>query len=358
MSARQTIRRAAVGLTLLAGSASSQPGPGEDYGHARLPPDAYQRIYIPPDNPSPPQPPPPPPKPEDPPACRPQQLGCPPTEPAEAQQLLASGPDTTDTYTPFENPAHQFSVVGFVKQGWPVSIEYQAEPGTVTILRVQLYHQRRILIFPIPFYEVAFKANLDALPAEVATDDPWHRTVKIDAVTLDRNADPAADGGLHVARYQVRSYYLVNGQVGHRAPLNLIGITVGPEVVGSITLSGAQFDNATQRIPVTNTPPTELGFRYRSDASYDLIRERIEQYDFDGLTYRWPSPIGSPHSATPNQVFSSAWRIRRGLRPGRYRASIIAWWQCHGVTILERMADCQNNPNFAVTNSGDVTLIQ
>ena len=93
-------------------------------------------------------------------------FGCPPTEIEVANQLLRSGPGTTETYASFDNIKHQFAVVGFVQEGWPLSVEYAAEPGTVTVLRIKLYHRRKLLIVPFPFYEVAFQANLDALPAE------------------------------------------------------------------------------------------------------------------------------------------------------------------------------------------------
>src|SRR5438045_1996916 len=119
-----------------AGAAASQPTgsppQGEDYGHARLPTSAYSKMVLPSDNAAVPQTP-----------AKPQSesnpeggggcggIGCPPTEVSIAQHLLASGPDTSEIYGTFESPANQFAVVGFVREGWPLSVEYEAQPDTV-----------------------------------------------------------------------------------------------------------------------------------------------------------------------------------------------------------------------------------
>jgi hypothetical protein len=362
MRIRQFLQGSAFALLGLSAAASSQtydgPPPAEDYGHQRLPKYVYQKMVIPSETAAVPEAPPPAsPHEGDEPICH--GMGCPPSELSVAQQLLASGPDTTQIYGMFESPAYQFAVVGFVKEGWPLSVEYVAQPDTVTVLRVRLYHERKILIFPLPFFEVAFKANLDGLDAEKDLDDPWHRVVTIPSITLSREADAAANADLHVARYEVRSYRLSGGQVTkQRAPLKVIGITVGPDVVGSLTLSGAQFDNGKFQIPNTDVPPTELGFRYRADRSYDLLRERIERYSDHDLAYSVTSLIGTPHTAVANQKFNSKWRLRHNLPPGYYRASVIGWWQCHGEPVLEKLDSCPNNPNWAVGNSDDVELFK
>lgn len=365
----------AFALLLLAPTSSSlaqdPPLQGEDYGTQRLPRDVYQRILIPPETVSTPAPVPPPTTrsqavaPENgdetpgdaPSACG--GMGCPPAEITVARQLLEQGPDTTQIYSLFESRAHQFAVVGFVKEGWPLSVEYSAEPGTVTVLRIKLYHHRKILIFPIPFFEVAFQANLDALEARSDPENPWHRTVTIPSVTLSREADAAADNGLHVARYEVRSYRVVNGQVDRRqrAPLNVIGMTVGPNVVGSLTLYADQFGNRWQRIPVTNNPATTLEFKYQTDKNYDLLKERIERYSNRELDYAVARVIGTGHSATRGQSFRATWRVRNNQAPGRYRASILGWWRCQGgVTVVAGVLYCPNDPNWAITSSGDVNL--
>ena len=360
---------------LLASSSTAQnpppqppppPPPGEIYDQPRLPREVYETVVLPSEAPATPAPVPQStarshvptddaPQAEPPPGCG--GIGCPPTEVALAQQLLSQGPDTSEIYSAFESRAHQFAVVGFVKSGWPVSIEYQAEPGTVTVLRIKLYHQRKILIFPIPFFEVAFQANLDALDSERAGDNPWHRTVTIPAIHLSREADAAADDGLHVARYEVRSYRIVEGQGRQRAPLNVIGMTVGPQVVGSLTLLADQFEGEQRQIPASDAPPTVFPFRYRAQRSYDLLKERIERYNYNALDYQVARVIGSGHSASEGQLFQVNWRLRRNLRPGRYRASIVGWWRCSGgVSVVNGVLACPNDPNWAVTSSRDVNL--
>jgi hypothetical protein len=366
MSARRFLILPALQLLAFTAAASAQTYDGPSSvipTRPRAPVNVYQRMRIPPDRANVPQAPPSESSasraPERP-RCK--GTGCPPTEVAVAQHLLVSGPDTTEIYGMFERPAYQFAVVGFVKEGWPVSVEYVAQPDTVTVLRVKLYHERKILIFPLPFFEVAFEANLDALDAEKAapvSDNPWHRTVDIPAIALSREADPAASSGLHVARYELRSYRLIDGQVtNERAPLDVLGITVGPDVVGSLTLYGAEFDNSKYQIPQSDDPATELPFRYRADRNYDLLKERIEHYSEQELAYEVMAEIGTPHSAAANQTFAQKWRVKRNLPPGIYRASVIGWWDCQGVPVLQKLDSCPNNPNWAVADSGDVELFR
>ena len=358
MRAKILIMCTAIALTGAGSIAYSQTG--EDYGQQppRLPRSVYENMTLPPDTPNTAPPPPAVARSEtqEVPTC--QGTGCPPTEVAVAQKLLASGPDTTELYNSFESPKHQFAEVGFAQEGWPLSIEYEAEPGTVTILRIKLYHERKIWIVPIPFFEVAYEANLDALDSEVDSGNPWHRTVSIPAITLSREADAAADAGLHVARYEVRSYRLVNGSIDRRqrAPLNLIGIAVGREVVGSLTLSSSQFDARRYRIPASGSPPADLRFRYKADRNYDLVKARIERYSNQQLAYGGARDLGSPHSATQNQTTESSWKITRQQAAGRYRASVVGWLKCQGATILQRMSSCASNPAWSVANSGPVEL--
>lgn len=336
----------------------------EDFGTpppARLPRQVYQRVVIPDDNPPPQQT-----QAQAPPrqedggreaACT--GLGCPPTELDKANELLATGPDTAEIYVaPLENVAHQFAAVGFVREGWPLSIEYQAEPGTVTVLRIKLYHHRKILIFPIPFFEVAFQANLDALPAESEGADPWHRTVMVPEIALSREADPIAGPGLHVARYEIRSYRLVDGEIDkrQRVPVRVLGITVGPEAVGSLTLRGAAFDSGTRQLPAAGQPPLRLRFAYRTDKTYDLLRESIDLYNDDELAYRLHQRIGTPRSAGPAQTFNAVWETTRQQQPGTYRAVVSGWWNCRGRTMSDMLASCPDNPNWAVATSADIVL--
>lgn len=351
-------------LYLLAALVVLSAQSGEDYGQSRLPPETYRSMPIPSENSDRT----PEPQTNDP-QCRDAEtgagseqccsgVGCPPREVEVAQQLLRDGPDTREIYPAFESIAHQFAVVGFVREGWPLSIEYAAEPGTATILRIKLYHRRKILIFPIPFFEVAYQANLDAQEAESEFENPWHRTVTLQNITLSRSADPAADGGLHVARYEVRSYRVVDGRIDkkQRAPVRVLGITVGPEVVGSLSLFGAGFADGVATIPARGQAPLDLRFRYTTDRPYDLLKESIEVYNGSDLNYRFDRQLGAPHSAAVSQRFDRVWQVGRQQRPGKYRASISGWWNCRGVTIADSLAACPDNPNWAVATSDEVVL--
>lgn len=353
----------AVLVAPLTGAASQ-----ETYDTPRLPRSVYEAVVIPNDDPAPPQQPrqqgPPDSASNDadgpPPQTSCEGIGCPPTQVEVANQLLSHGPSTTEIYATFENAAHQFAVVGFVKQGWPLSVEYAAEPGTVTVLRIRLYHQRKVLIFPVPFYEVAFQANLDALPAESEGASPWHRTVTVDAVTLSRAADPIAGPGLHVARYDIRSYRLIDGQIDRRdrRPVEVRGITVGPDVVGSLSLLDAGFARGTIPLPAPGEQPLSLEFRYRTDRVYDLLHESIEHYDDAAFGYRFDRQVSAPHGAGQAQSFTRVWQTRRNQRPGTYRALIKGWWNCRGTMFAQTIESCPDSPNWAIATSRAIKLTQ
>ncbi|MBC9033435.1 hypothetical protein IAG41_13645 [Sphingomonas sp. JC676] len=342
----------------------AQPQQGENYGKPRLPPTAYQAMVIQPDTAPPPQ------QPERPQTTENQEppcdgVGCPPTEAEVAEKLIQFGPDTREIYATFEATPGQFAVVGFAREGWPVSIEYEAEPDTVTVLRIKLYHHRKILFFPLPFFEVAYEANLDALPAESETGNPWHRTVTIprDTIRFSRDADPSADSDLRVARYEVRSYRLVDGRMelnrGRpvRVPVNVIGTTVGPEVVGSLSLRNVGFDGA-GTIPAQGQPANVLHYQYAIDRRYDLLKEAIERYWDRDLEYRYDRPLGPPRSVSSVSgiVLGWPWPVQSNERPGRYRVSVTGWWSCRGVTNADTLRSCPVSPNWAIAYTGDLIL--
>lgn len=357
-----------VGLVTVIPGAQAQQG--EDYGRPRPPLAAYKLMVIRPDTAQTPE------KPETPkpaqagednePACR--GIGCPPTEAEVARELIESGPDTRETYLTYESTTGQFAVVGFAREGWPLSIEYEAEPDTVTVLRIKLYHHRKILfVVPLPFFEVAYEANLDALPADGETANPWHRTVTIppDTIRFSRDADPSADGDLRVARYEVRSYRLVDGRMELRngrpvrVPVNVIGTTVGPQVVGSLSLRNVKFDGA-GTIPAQGQPPAVLRFQYALDRRYDLLKEAIEQYSDADLEYRFARSLGNPHPSASDTgtVWGQPWTVKSNQRPGRYRVSVTGWWTCKGVTNADTLKSCPVSPNWAIAYSGDLLLQQ
>jgi hypothetical protein len=336
----------------------------EDFGQPRPPLAAYKMMVIQPDAAKPPQQPEPPPPSETQTkeACN--GVGCPPSEAEVARQLISTGPDTREVYATFESTPGQFAVVGFAREGWPVSIEYEAEPDTVTVLRIKLYHNRKILIFPLPFFEVAYEANLDALPAEGESANPWHRTVTIqpDVIRFSRDADPSASGNLRVARYEVRSYRLVDGRMEMRngrpvrVPVNVIGTTVGPQVVGSLTLRGVSFDGAAT-IPAQGQPANVLQYQYAIDRRYDLLKEVIEQYSDRDLEYRFARSLGNPRRAGGTGIVQGwPWSVQSNQRPGRYRVSVTGWWDCQGMTNADTLQSCPNSPNWAIAYSDGFAL--
>jgi hypothetical protein len=135
-----------------------------------------------------------------------------------------------------------------------------------------------------------------------------------------------------------------------------MGITVGPDVVDSLSLFAAKLPSNSLTIPAQNNPATTLEFRYVTDHRYDLLAQSIERYNESQLAYEFASPLGNVFSAQGNHTFSASWRVKKSQKPGRYRASIKAWWTCSGSVVINQMNSCPNHPDWAVGTSDDIQL--
>ena len=75
--------------------------------------------------------------------------------------------------------------------------------------------------------------------------------------------------------------------------MQVLGITVGPQVVGSLSLLGAGFEQAHgPDSGAGGSPRSRCAFGYRTDRIYDLLHDTIEVYDNDALTYRFDRQVG------------------------------------------------------------------
>jgi hypothetical protein len=197
-------------------------------------------------------------------------------------------------------------VQGFVRDGWPVVVDFEPVEGTRTDLLVVLYEAIPARIF--------FPRKV-----RIVMDDGGLGGRQLFTGRIEFPAEPAAPGGrpVGVASYQVVSRRLKpDGRVSKkRAPVTVYGVGAGPRAVGSITLTDVTLGNGT---PVQKLPASgglSLNYGYRLKAAFDLVAQ-----DF----------------ARNNKVETARFQRVSGNRTGRldvrkpgiYRLNVRAWLSC------------------------------
>ena len=259
-----------------------------------------------------------------------------------AATLVRSGPDRGSC-----REVAKPSVVGLVRNGWPVVIDFEPEPGTFTVFRVKLYHRR----WSLPYYEIAFQQVLDP------DGTGGRRTVVIPALELTGQAG----AGVRVARYDVRSFRLANGELvraHHRlvtAPVTVYGMGAGPHAVGSMTVLDVHFlGPATIRVPARNSRQ-DVRFSYRLTRDYDAVAgvpRFCNPRCSDVLPRIGPLPRfrGAPQTGL--------WTVTHRARVGNYGMDVRAWLQCGGASAVQALASCADDAawTFATAPALRLTL--
>ncbi|MEA3042801.1 MAG: hypothetical protein QOJ53_2205 [Sphingomonadales bacterium] len=268
---------------------------------------------------------------------------CAAEERALAATLVQNGPRGIAGQAP-EKP----SVVGFVRQGWPLTIEFQPQPGTFTIFRVKLYHRR--LLFP--YFEVAYRRVLDP-------DGSGGRQI-VDIGALDLSGDPGAGDGARIARYDIRSYRLVGGALQRRhgflvrAPVALFGLSAGPEAHGSLTLRNVRFLGRTTIGRRANGSAPIL-FSYALDVDYDAVAAEL---------LRCPrlcaslGDVGTNLATRRTPAAQAQWAIGPDTQPGSYEIVVRAWGQCGGGSQADMLARCRHKSAWSIGRTDPRLQIQ
>jgi hypothetical protein len=262
-----------------------------------------------------------------------------------AESLVQTGPAGIEGRAP-EKP----SVVGFVRNGWPLVMEFEPEPGTLTILRVKLYHPR--LFFP--YLEVAYQQVLDP------DGTGGRQTVVVNRLNLE--GEPGAGDGVRVARYDIRSFRLVNGELLRhhllpvRAPVTVFGFGAGPHSVGSPILRDVRF-----LVPGPISVPaqhatTPAPFTYALDRDYDAVSAELLRCT--------PICTGSGRINTnitrvrTPQALGAFWTISHSNRAANYQIVVRAWLQCGGASPAAALAQCRDDAAWAIGRSQKLQLVQ
>lgn len=226
---------------------------------------------------------------------------CMETVAAAAARLKADGPQA-----PAAAGADLRQVQGFVRDGWPVVVDFEPRAGSRTDLLVVLYEAVPARIF--------FPRKV-----RIVMDEGGLGGRRLFTGRIDFPADAAAPGGrpVGVASYEVVSRRLKpNGKVSKkRAPVTVYGLGAGPKAVGSITLTDVTLGTGAPVLRLPASGRLSLGFRYHLKAAFDLVAQDISagnKVETNRYTYVSGKRIGNLD-------------IRK---PGIYRLNVRAWLSC------------------------------
>ena len=270
---------------------------------------------------------------------------CAPQEKEVAAGLIASGPTSVSLDDP-QRP----SVTGFVRNHWPVVIDFEPQPGTMTVLKIRLYHRRWFL----PFLEVADRQVIDF------NSMGGRRIAVVPMLELQETPGDATSPDVRVASYSIRSYRLQNGvPLRHngrlvRAPVEVFGIGAGPRAVGSFTLRNVTFGPAQVRIPRQGQPAFIARYRYVLDRDFDLVSATLARCKQVCLESSKPLSNPPPYHG----VWTGNWNIDSRARASDYAIVIRAWLNCGGASAADQIRACADKTAWAFGRAKPVTLIK
>lgn len=180
---------------------------------------------------------------------------------AAAARLKADGPQAAA-----KPGANLRSVQGFVRDRWPVVVDFEPQPGTRTDLLVVLYEAIPARIFfPRKVRIIMDKGGLGGR--------------RLFTGRIEFPADATAPGGrpVGVASYEVVSRRLKpDGKVSKKyVPVTVYGIGAGPQAVGSITLTDIALGTGTPILKLPASGRLPLPYRYHLKAAFDLVAQDI-----------------------------------------------------------------------------------
>jgi hypothetical protein len=270
---------------------------------------------------------------------------CAPEEQQVAAGLIVSGPSSISLDSP-EKP----SVTGFVRNHWPVVVDFEPQPGTMTVLKIRLYHRRWFF----PFMDVADRQVIDF------NSTGGRRIAVVPMLELQETPADAASSDVRVASYSVRSYRLQDGvpmrQHGRlvRAPVEVFGIGAGPNAVGSSTLRDVTFGPAQVHIPGQGQPAFIARYHYQLDRDYDLVSATLARCK-PGCTES-AKPLANPPPFHGN--WTGNWNVDWKAKPSDYAIVIRAWLNCGGASAADQIRACGNKAAWAFGRAKPVTLVR
>jgi hypothetical protein len=260
------------------------------------------------------------------------QVVCPTEEPAAAAALLAQGPQPSSNAS-----GDRFYVQGLMRDRWPVAVDFMPEPNTRTVLHVTLFRR-------------GFFASGPSIDLDLDRDGlSGRRLVVLRQVELPRDPEVSNEGRpVRVATFEVRSRRLrPDGRVsGHRAPVQVFGIGVGPRAVGSLTLTDVMLANGAASLPMPPPGPLTIEYGYRLRNSFLLVRADL---------WRHCRSFGCPKLAAFSQLGNRSGIVHgyaQISRLGTYRLSVRAWMNCDAADFRQ----CADQPAWTAGGAGPLLV--
>ena len=270
---------------------------------------------------------------------------CAPEEKEVAAGLIANGPSSISLDSP-TSP----SVTGFVRNHWPVVIDFQPQPGTMTVLKVRLYHRRWFL----PFLEVADQQVIDF------NSKGGRRIAVVPMLELQETPADRESSDVRVASYSVRAYRLQDGVPMHHgwglvsAPVEVFGIGAGPRAAGSFTLRDISFGPPQVRIPAQGQPDIIARYHYVLDRDYDLVSATLARCK--QVCTEMMRPLANPPPY--HGEWTGNWQINSKAKASDYGIVIRAWLNCGGASTGDQIRACEDKAAWAFGRAKPVTLIR
>lgn len=261
---------------------------------------------------------------------KPKQIGLGEEPKVIAGRLFRDGPGRA---IPADRPLS--SVQGFVRDGWPVVVDFEPQPGTRTDLRVSIYERDRIL-FPRRVRLIMdptgrggrqlFKGNVEMPPGL------W------------------PDRAVGIAEFEIISRRLdgAGRRTKERVPVEVYGIGAGPRAVGSISVSKVVFapPSRSVRLPKKGKLPTT--YTYFLAQGFDLVAEDV---------WRSCKKVLCKELMLSNRVTRKAGTQHRTYslaKPGTYRLNVRAWLSCPNANF----SLCGDDAAWAIGRSKPVLVEQ
>jgi len=214
----------------------------------------------------------------------------------ESGDLKRDGPKIADGY-----PVGSFAIRGFAKDGWPVVIDYEALPGTVTTLDV-VFDQKRT--------------------ARLLLHDGGDGARHLEKLEMPSNGWAKNDA--RPASYIVRSIYAEGSErAGLAAPIEVYGIGGGPRAVGSVAIEQLTFGQ------VSGDPAAPAKFGYRIKSPFNHVREEVVRFDDQGGTIKLTHVMATKQDDVLVGDHLGRWNGRdeqKKLSPGVHRFQVRGWF--------------------------------
>lgn len=218
------------------------------------------------------------------------------SNPANEQALLENGPQLPASY-----PDGSFSVRGFTRDGWPVVVDFEPQPGTITQLEVttgegHYKHSNKIVLDPDGSHgrqlvKVIMPSNGDA-------PDPTPATYAITSVPITNFETPQPRQDL--------------------APVEIYGIGGGPHAVGSVAIEQLAFNRAN---------PLGATYSYFAKSEFTKARAQVQRFRRSNGTNEVTSvfddrkfnlSVGNQNGSWPG--------MRPPGPPSAYRLQVTGWF--------------------------------